>query len=335
MSKTNYVSEFTQLPGLEGVASVASGIGIDDDGQTIDFSLTADGATPTADTGGLLGLQGAPVLPFVDSAAGETIQAVLPAPVAGRLEPVFDGLGGSALQPLGGGAVLQAINPTFSGPAANPFGLTDVGSLSDPTFADIDGDGDLDAFVGDLYGATVFFRSTGSASAPALTAEGSNFGLTDVGSHANPTFADLDGDGDLDAFVGARDGSVRYFVNASPGVTITQSGGGTAVAEGGAGDSYPVMLNSAPTANVTITLNTTNGQVNASAATLVFTSTNWNVPQTVTVSATNDTVGEGAHTGVIGHAVSSADAGYNGLVVAPVRVVITDNDLLQADPATW
>lgn len=31
----------------------------------------------------------------------------------------------------------------------NPFGLTNVGDVSKPTFADIDGDGDLDAFIED------------------------------------------------------------------------------------------------------------------------------------------------------------------------------------------
>jgi hypothetical protein len=41
---------------------------------------------------------------------------------------------------------------------ANPFGLADVGVLASPEFADLDGDGDLDAFVGDFYGNTTFFE---------------------------------------------------------------------------------------------------------------------------------------------------------------------------------
>ena len=78
-----------------------------------------------------------------------------------------------------------------------------------------------------------------------------------------------------------------------------------------------MVLTSAPTADVTITLNDTNGQVSTNVASLTFTSANWNVAQTVTVNAVNDTVGEGAHTGVIQHLVTSADAGYNNFVVAP------------------
>src|SRR3972149_6071403 len=32
-----------------------------------------------------------------------------------------------------------------------PLGLTNVGSRSSPTFADLDGDGDVDAFIGEIY----------------------------------------------------------------------------------------------------------------------------------------------------------------------------------------
>src|SRR5688572_21552687 len=95
----------------------------------------------------------------------------------------------------------------------NNFGLTDVGSLASPELVDIDGDGDLDAFVGGASGHTNFFRNTGSATAPGFAAGTGNFGLTPVGSYASPTFADIDGDGDFDAFVGGHDGVTRFFRN--------------------------------------------------------------------------------------------------------------------------
>ena len=108
-----------------------------------------------------------------------------------------------------------AAAPTFTPEATNPFGLTNVGASAAPTFADIDGDGDLDAFVGNVDGNTLFYRNTGTAAAPIFTPEATNpFGLTDVGSYAAPTFADIDGDGDLDAFVGNRYGNILFFENA-------------------------------------------------------------------------------------------------------------------------
>ena len=109
-----------------------------------------------------------------------------------------------------------ASSPFFDAPSTNPFGLTDIGSFASPTFADIDGDGDLDAFVGELYGKTLFYRNTGTASRPIFAAPSTNpFGLTDVGSRSSPTFADIDGDGDLDAFVGGSEyyGNTLFYLN--------------------------------------------------------------------------------------------------------------------------
>lgn len=110
------------------------------------------------------------------------------------------------------------------------------------------------------------------------------------------------------------------------GITVTQSGGTTDVTEGGATDTFTVVLTSAPAANVVIAL-TPNAQVSAAPASLTFTPANWNVAQTVTVTAVDDAVVEGAHSGSIAFAVTSTDLGYNGLAVANVAVNVTDNDV--------
>jgi cysteine-rich repeat protein len=104
--------------------------------------------------------------------------------------------------------------PAFAPSSANPFGLADVGSYSTPSFADLDGDGDLDAFIGELLGNTIYFENTGTSAAPDFAASSANpFGLADVGIRSSPTFADLDGDGDLDAFIGQGNGNIIYFEN--------------------------------------------------------------------------------------------------------------------------
>lgn len=115
------------------------------------------------------------------------------------------------------------------------------------------------------------------------------------------------------------------LVGAAPGVTLTETAGSTAVTEGGATDTFTAVLQSAPTSDVTITL-TPNAQVSVSPTTLTFTSSNWSTPQTVTVTAVDDFVAEGAHTGSVAFSLASADTNYNGLVVAPLTVNITDND---------
>ena len=104
--------------------------------------------------------------------------------------------------------------PDFAAYSTNPFGIAGAGLLAVPALADIDGDGDLDLFTGRLEGDTRFFENTGSASAPAFAALSTDaFGIPDVGTYSAPTFADLDGDGDLDALVGEVAGHVVLFPN--------------------------------------------------------------------------------------------------------------------------
>ncbi|EGV33016.1 FG-GAP repeat protein, partial [Thiorhodococcus drewsii AZ1] len=214
------------------------------------------------------------------------------------------------------------------------FGLTSVDDSATPIFADLDGDGDLDVLVGERRGELKYFENTGSASSAAFASVQENpFGLSDVGSRSDPTFADLDGDGDLDALIGNKDGNILVFLNAPPpGVTLTPSGGSTRVTEGGATDSYTLVLDSQPTADVVITLDTTNDQVSVDTPTLTFTNANWDKPQTVTVTAVDDSVGEGPHFGVIAHSVSSTDTAYDGLTIDRVSIQIADDDLPSGDP---
>jgi hypothetical protein len=108
------------------------------------------------------------------------------------------------------------------------------------------------------------------------------------------------------------------------GVTIQETGS-TNVSEDGVTDTYSVVLDTEPTANVTITVSS-DGQVSGSPTSLTFTPSNWNTAQTVTVSAQNDNVAEGSHTGTVSHSASSADPGYNGISIASVTANITDND---------
>ena len=114
------------------------------------------------------------------------------------------------------------------------------------------------------------------------------------------------------------------------GVRITESDGSTNVTEGGTTDTYEVVLVSAPTANVTITI-AGDSQVTPSPITLTFTPDGgehpWDVPQTVTVTAVDDDVDEDSpHFGTITHTVSSADQAYEGISVNDVTVNVTDND---------
>lgn len=148
----------------------------------------------------------------------------------------------------------------------------------------------------------------------------------------------------LSGLCGISDGSipptyVESDLSACPplgaaGVNIVQSGGSTTVGESGATDTYTMILAAAPSASVTVAVNP-GIQLGVSSSNLVFTTANWSNAQTVVVSAVNDAVPEGTHTGTVTHAVSSTDTNYNGLAVSNVVVTILDDDLNQPPVASF
>jgi len=126
--------------------------------------------------------------------------------------------------------------------------------------------------------------------------------------------------------------TVTIIDNDVPGITVSESGGVTAVTEGGATDSYSVVLGSQPSADVTINIAFDSAQLVLNGDTdgltsLTFTPVSWNIAQTVNVAALNDTVVEGSgSSSLVVQTASSADAVYGAIDPADVSVGITDND---------
>ena len=100
--------------------------------------------------------------------------------------------------------------------AANPFTGVDVGFASTPAVADIDADGDFDIFIGNKNGSIAYYENTGTSSSPVFT---NRTGVTNplnglgTGGDSAPTFADIDGDDDFDALIGASTGAVQVVTN--------------------------------------------------------------------------------------------------------------------------
>ncbi len=114
------------------------------------------------------------------------------------------------------------------------------------------------------------------------------------------------------------------------GVRIQQGQQKTDVVEAGDGDIYTVVLTTIPAADVVVTVMPDNqldvGTGPAMSLELVFTPETALIPQTVFVSAIDDSEFEGDHTGVIAHSIQSADATYAALSLPIIVVNITDNE---------
>lgn len=113
----------------------------------------------------------------------------------------------------------------------------------------------------------------------------------------------------------------------APGITVSPTSGLETTEDGGTA-AFDVVLDTQPTADVTIAVSssdTTEGTVDVS--TLTFTPTNWDAPQTVTVTGVDDPETDGTidYTIVLGPA-TSADAGYDGIDPADVAAMNLDDD---------
>ena len=104
--------------------------------------------------------------------------------------------------------------PNFTYISNNPNGIANLGPNVSPTFIDIDDDGDLDLFTGELYGNIYYYENLGNISNPVFSIAYTNpFGLSNVGNYSSPAFSDVDFDGDYDAFIGNQSGNIIFFRN--------------------------------------------------------------------------------------------------------------------------
>ncbi|MEG5097281.1 S8 family serine peptidase [Microcoleus sp. B13-B4] len=103
---------------------------------------------------------------------------------------------------------------------------------------------------------------------------------------------------------------------------------GLTTTESGDKATFTVKLDSPPTADVKIDLassNTTEGII--SPVSLTFNSTNWNSPQTVTVTGVDDLVADGNKTySIVTTPAVSNDSNYSGLNAADVSVTNSDSE---------
>ena len=126
--------------------------------------------------------------------------------------------------------------------------------------------------------------------------------------------------------------TVTAVAMTTPGVTVSTTAL-TVTEEDTTGDSYTVVLDSQPTANVTVTVAGHAGtDVTPSPTSLTFTTSTWGTAQTVTVTAGDDA--DTANDAVsLTHSAASTDTDYDGISIDGVAVTVNDNDTAPATGA--
>jgi uncharacterized Zn-binding protein involved in type VI secretion len=116
----------------------------------------------------------------------------------------------------------------------------------------------------------------------------------------------------------------------NPGITVSPSS--VSVAESGTTDTFTVVLDAAPTDSVTIPVNsndTSEGIIDV--VELIFTTGNWDTPQTVTLTGIDDDLPDGdvSYSIILG-SITSNDAAYDGLDPGDVSATTTNDDTATA-----
>jgi hypothetical protein len=184
-----------------------------------------------------------------------------------------------------------------------------------------------DTTEGTVSPASLVFTTANWDTARTVTVTGVNDSFDD----GNIAFAIVTGDGvSTDPSYSGRviaDVTVTNTDNDTAGATVTPTSG-LVTTEAGGSASFTIVLTAQPTADVTISLVSSNvGEGTLVLSSVTFTTVNWNVARMITVTGVNDAVDDGnVPYSITTGAASSADAAYNGLAVSDVSVTNTDND---------
>jgi uncharacterized delta-60 repeat protein len=222
-----------------------------------------------------------------------------------------------AIQPDGkivvGGFSWSSGQDNFSVLRLNPDGSLDDGGQYDTTPGDQFGSGGL-----------VLTPILDAAHARSLVIQSDDkIVLTGNASDASGSFIALaryNPDGTLDETFGEP-------APPPPGITVTPTSGLVTSEDGGTA-SFSVVLDSQPSADVTIPVSSDDStEGTASVSSLTFTAANWDMPQTVTMTGVDDLDADGnvAYTVVLG-AATSTDPAYSGLNAADVSLTNLDNE---------
>lgn len=149
-----------------------------------------------------------------------------------------------------------------------------------------------------------------------------NIYLADSGNHRILIF-------DVSADIGGGGGGGGGGGVEPAGITVVQTGGSSTVAENGGTDTFTVVLDASPSSNVVLNISSSNtAEGIVSPTTLTFTQSNFNTPQTITLTGVSDGIIDGTKTYNIVISVVDADSAdtYDNVPDKIFTVSTTDSD---------
>jgi hypothetical protein len=190
-----------------------------------------------------------------------------------------------------------------------------------------------------------------------LTFTAANWNSTQMVTVTGQQDYSVDGDKDYSITLGAATSSDTYYSGINPpDVSVTNIDDDTAgfeinplpatgitTSEDGTSDTFTVRLTSKPTHNVYLPLMVDNTSENVMSTSgmvfnntkwnLLFTPSNWDQNQTVTITGVDDDFANGdannvVYIGMVSYPVTSVDTDYDGMNPDDMQVLNTDNDVL-------
>lgn len=183
-----------------------------------------------------------------------------------------------------------------------------------------------DESEGTLSAPSLTFTSTNWSTPQLVTVTGVNDNVDDgdivysIVTSVNPlsdaTFAGL----------AVPDVAVKNTDDDTAGMVLAPTAG-LVTTEAGATSSFTITLSSEPTANVVITVASSDvSEGTTDVTTLTFTPANWTEPQTVTINGVDDLVGDGDVAYSVNTSVASSDPVYAAISLPAAAVINIDNE---------
>ncbi len=180
-----------------------------------------------------------------------------------------------------------------------------------------------DTLEGTVSPATLTFTPANFATAQTVTVTGA---ADDTIDGSQPYTINLTATSD-DTIYGAIDPENVSVVNIGPGVTITPPTNGLITTEAGGTATFTVALNTAPTADVTIEVSSSDTlEGTVSPATLTFTAANFSTAQTVTLTGADDTLTDKDKSYSVTLTATSDDTIYGGIALDTLSATNIDDD---------